>query len=232
MRTWIRARARMLAAGIGLLAASSLTGCWSTSPNPSPAYRSGNQNIPKTNLNSGVNTGNSMGAGNGQPVGTGTGMNNTGMAGSGITTRQSGAPVDPNAGRVGMTSGALAGSPGAAGGSPPYLNPPPNNVGGAQPIATSTSQGGIKAPTQPVSFAGVGAGPASPADLDPPPSANTRPPIPSVPAISAEGLDKPRNWQRKTPMLDVDTTPAISPTKPPMPLKLSDADPLAPPPNK
>ncbi len=218
MRTLVRARAGLLAAGFGLLAAVSATGCWSTTPNP--ATRNPNQNIPRQNISTGFQNNNPAGgyAGGAQPSGAPSGPVNNG----GLISRTSGAPSDPSA-RVGMTSGAMAGTPNTLA----PLNPPPVNAS-VQPIATSGDAGAAGRGVQPAGGISRINAMNPTADLDPPPSAtpfrqNDAPAV-TVPPISAAGLDKPRNWERKSPAMPNDAA-AVAPASPPMP-KIKTVDPL------
>jgi hypothetical protein len=212
----------VLAAGFGLFVAGTMTGCWSTPTNPP---RNPNQNIPKQNVGTGTQ-GNSPYASSGQSNGPANSGSAIGAAGNngGFISRQSGAPSDPAA-RVGMTSGAMAGTTGA--GAVPPLNPSPAG-NGVQPIATNGGQGATGA-VQPVVNIGRGNAAAPAAELDPPPSAQKQPSekeFPAVPALSHAGVDKPLNWERKTPAFP-DPSSAAAPSGPPMP-KVKSVDPIEP----
>jgi len=215
----MRTRAGRLAAGLGVVLAGSVSGCWLDKPT-NPLVRNPNQNIPKTNLNSPMPGNGYMGPSGGQPVGP--------SAIGAPISRPSGAPSNPAA--VGMTSGAVAGAPAA--GNPSPLSPPPGSgVGAGQPIASS---GGAAAPRtiQPVASFGAGAV-STPSDLDPPPSSQNQArdkELPGVQPISTQNMDARRTWQKPSPPpIPVDPLQPRDSAPLPMP-KNRIGEPLAPPP--
>lgn len=186
MQTFVRFRAGKLVAGIGVILAGTLSGCWDAQKRPA-----GPTNFPKGTLNTGAagQSGNNSGAF------SGTSNSNTG-----------GAPVNRTTGNPPFVDQGRAGGPlssNAVGPANSSLLSPPVNSG---PIATngSAARSGIQPAN--ANFGPAPAGSGKPGDLVAPPdnlpvkdSDLAASSLPTVPPISTQGQDPKTRFRRQSP---------------------------------
>jgi hypothetical protein len=202
MRLIHRIRARMLVAGVGVVLAGTLTGCWDTPKRPANMFGG---NIPKTNVNAKGTSGQPTGGaanwqGNSNPTGGGAPVNRT--TGNPPLYDQKGNPT---------TGGPLGSTSSATGADYATLPSPPSKSNDQQPIATNGPKqtSGIR----PVSR--VAEGPGNVDDpLQLPLHDSAAPTGPAVAPISAQPLDGQPKVRSAPPRIPVDSLESTAPPKP------------------
>ncbi len=208
MRWFDRFRARMLTAGVGMILAGTMTGCWDAPKRPNNF----------TGLNSRGNTNNGTA---GQPGATGWQGNASASGGSPIN-RQTGGGMplfDRDGQPVPRGAGPLGGAPTSKASAPsnPSLLTPPAGANDQQPIATSGAKPGSG--IQPVNYgkSETAGGMPDPLKLPlPDGAAASGPAVTAPPPISTERLDTKPKF-RSSPEIPTDSL--SMPSAPPPPSK-------------
>lgn len=197
MRLLDRFRAGKLVAGIGVILAGTMTGCWEAPKRPSNLHGT---NIPKTNV--------------GMPGGA-AGSSGGATGGTSANRTTGNPPLFDRDGRP--TSGSSTGNsnmgPSAATGGNPNLLTPPGGGNGQQPIATNATKqpNGI----QPANYAGSDPS-GSPAPLKLPLTESSMPTGPAIEPVSTQNLDAKPKFRSSPPQIPVDS---LQPAAPPAPNK-------------
>jgi hypothetical protein len=182
MQSFVRFRAGKLVAGIGVILAGTLSGCWDAQKRPS-----GPTNFPKGTINTG---------GAGQP-----GNNSAAFPGNPNLNNANGAPINRTTGAPPFVENSGRSSVGPAStnmGNPanPLLTPPVNSG----PIATNG--GATRNGIQPANFGPAPGASGRPGEPMPLPLKDTdanASSIPSVPPISTQGQDPKTRYYRSSP---------------------------------